>query len=304
VRPFAGAGICATALLLLCGRAEAFCRTTTCDHQGASAECVASRVGDCSMRGTPIYWPSTCVSTSVSAQGSVASHITADTMRAIVRNAFQQWTNADCGNGEKPNFVVDIFPDVNCTDLSAITQDGDAGYKPTGPNYNLWIFRDNDWPFDNVRDEGAIAVTTTQFDRITGEIFDSDVELNSLGNTFTTDPDAVDMDLRSVVQHESGHFLGLGHAQASANVMWRDLSAGVVRRVLQPDDIQGICTIYPPGKLNPQCDPEPRHGFSTECEFDKGCCAIAPGQSANHRRPWGAVGVSLLLLLSRRMRRS
>ena len=300
MRLFAGAAIAAVALF--CGRAGAFCRTTTCDQLGASAECVASRVGDCSTKGTPIYWPSTCVSTSVSAQGSISSHITADAMRNIVQNAFQQWTNADCGNGEKPNFVVDIFPDVNCTDLDATT--GDAGYKPTGPNYNLWVFRDSDWPFNNVSDEGAIAITTTQYDTNSGEIFDADVELNSFGRTFTTDPDIVDMDLPSVVQHESGHFLGLGHAQEPANVMWLSLDTGATRRVLQPDDIQGICATYPPGKLNPECDPEPRHGFSTECEFDKGCCTIAPGQSANHRRPWGAVAVSLFLLISLRMRRA
>jgi hypothetical protein len=226
-------------------------------------------------------------------------------MRNIVQNAFQQWTNADCGSGGKPNFVVDTFPDVNCTDLAAIT--GDAGYKSTGPNYNLWVFRETDWPFDNTVDERAIAITTTQFDTRTGEIFDSDVELNSYGNNFTTDPYVVDMDLPSVVQHESGHFLGLGHAQTASlteNVMWGSLKAGVTRRIVQPDDIQGICAIYPPGKLNPECDPEPRHGFSTECRFDNGCCTIAPGRNTNHTRPWGAVAVSLLLLVLLRIRRS
>jgi hypothetical protein len=211
-------------------------------------------------------------------------------MRSIVQDAFNRWTSADCGNGEHPNFVVDTFPDVNCTDVT-----GDSGYKPTGPNYNVWIFRDNDWPFGAV-DEGAIAITTTQFSATTGEIYDSDVELNSLGNNFTTGLDRVVMDLPSVVQHEAGHFLGLAHSLVDTATMYALITPGdSTRRTLDPDDVSSICAAYKPGKLNPYCDPEPRHGFSTECEFDKGCCAVAPGRSTGRQGSWGALLVSLFL---------
>ena len=198
------------ALLFASVEAFAFCRTTTCDQQNPPASCgAAPAAGVCNTAGTPIAWPSTCVSTSVSALGSVKSGITADQMRNIVQNAFQQWTTVDCGSGTTPNFTVDMFPDVNCTNV---------GYTSTGPNSNLWIFHDSDWPY-GTEAELAIALTTTQFNPATGEIYDSDVELNSSATppapydlldyfTTTTDPNLAYFDLPSVVQHESGHFLG------------------------------------------------------------------------------------------------
>jgi hypothetical protein len=83
-------------------------------------------------------------------------------MRSIVENAFQQWTSVDCGNGTKPNFIVDMFPDVNCTDVT-----GNAGYKTTGPNYNIWIFHDSDWPSAT---GGSTATATPTFTQIYSSI--------------------------------------------------------------------------------------------------------------------------------------
>lgn len=282
-------------------RAMAFCRTTTCDQQGAPVDvCGPPAPGVCSTRGTPIAWPNTCVSTSVSASGSPVLNISAEEMRNIVETAFKNWTTADCGNGQTPNFEVDMFPDVNCTDVT-----GEAGYKSTGPNYNVWIFRDKDWPYSDAIDaEGAIAITTTQFSPETGIIYDSDVELNSKGQSFTTGLNDGGMDLPSVVQHESGHFLGLAHSSVQTATMYAYLDPGVVsRRILDPDDAAGICATYPPGTLNPHCDPEPRHGFSTECEFDKGCCAVAPGRG-NRRSGAALVAIGLAFVAAGRRRRS
>ena len=294
---------CITISFFAAGRAAAYCRTTTCDRIDAPvSECGTPVPGQCSTLGIPIFWPSTCVSSSVSTQGSAASHITADTMRQVVQDAFKQWTSVDCGGGT-PNFVVDMFPDVNCT---AVT--GDKGYKTTGPNYNVWIFHDSNWPPEYTEDN-AIAITTTQFSPTTGEIFDSDVELNSVptANIFTTDLGLVRTDLPSVVQHESGHFLGLAHSTLDAATMFPSLPPGdASKRTLEADDIQAICAAYPPGKLNPNCNPEPRHGFSTECDFQKGCCTVAPGRSSGRHGSWGTMLVGALFAIgasSRRRRR-
>ncbi len=286
------------ALLLVSGslsfvsrQASAYCRTTTCDQEGAPSSCGTPPANGCNTQGIPIAWPSTCVSTSVSAYGSPAQNISADEMRSIVAKAFENWTTADCGNGT-PNFQVDMFPDVNCTDV---------GYKTTGPNYNIWIFHDTDWPYGNV-DESAIALTTTQFAPDTGIIYDSDVELNSEGQTFTTGLDVIGMDLPSVVQHESGHFLGLAHSTYPTATMYAYLDAGDASlRTLDPDDVDAICATYPPGNLDPTCDPEPRHGFSTECEFDKGCCTVAPGHR-NRRAGLALVAAGLVLAAALRRR--
>ena len=274
----------ASVVLCVTHQVRAWCRTTTCDQQNPPASCGPTNPYQCTTEGTPIAWPSTCVSTSVSAAGSPLLHITAAKMREIVQSAFNQWTTADCADGTgHPNFVVDTFPDVNCTDVT-----GDNGYKSTGPNYNVWIFRDNGWPYD-ATDESAIAITTTQFSPDTGVIYDSDVELNSNSPNFTfttTDPPLnVGMDLASVVQHEAGHFLGMAHSQVPNATMFPSLGVGdVTRRILTQDDIDGICNAYPPGTLDPNCDPEPRHGFSTECTLEKGCCTVAPGRVNRARR--------------------
>jgi len=278
-------------------QALAYCLTKTCDQQNPPPPCADNQqtgVNACSTLGTPIAWPGTCVSTSVSAYGSPKDNISAEQMRQLVDNAFKNWLSQDCGGAKVPNFVVDMFPDVNCKDVT-----GGVGYKTSGPNYNVWIFHDDDWPYESSDSpDGAIAITTTQFSPDTGIIYDSDVELNSRDNDFATDLsnlNSTNLDLPSVVQHESGHFLGLAHSTLEAATMYGYLKNGdATKRTLEQDDADGICAAYPPGQLDPRCDPEPRHGFSTECEFDKGCCTVAPGRGG--RRPGASVLASLLLI--------
>ena len=292
-------------VLAVTSRASGFCRTTTCDRVDAPPEdCPTSAASGCSAEGVPIAWPDTCVSTSVSAHTSISTHgsairrISAEEMRDVVQEAFQKWTTAPCEDGKVPRFVVDTFPDVNCTDVT-----GHSSYRSSGPNYNIWIFRDIDWPYDNIG-ENAIAITTTQFSPTTGEIYDSDVELNSQDNDFASDLGATYMDLPSVVLHESGHFLGLAHSDADTAVMQPTLDRGVLRRDLTPDDVLAICATYPPGELNPYCDPEPRHGFSTECGFEKSSCSLVPGRNLRSRHSGVAMTVGLLVVGLLRRRRS
>ncbi len=287
--------------------AFAWCRTTTCNQLPPPASCGNIDPSQCTTNGMPIAWPSTCVSTSVSAHGSAKRNISPAQLREIVQRAFRNWTAADCGGGTHPNFVVDFFPDVNCTDVT-----GDAGYKSTGPNTNVWVFDDDAWPY-GASGEHAYAITTTQFNPETAVIFDSDVELNSnvegIGAAQITVGDTdVGIDLASIVQHESGHFLGLSHSELPTATMYAYMDpATVSKRTLTQDDIDAICNTYPPGKLDPNCDPEPRHGFSTECTFEgKGCCAIAPGRaSRTHRGLEGVLlGTLVALAIVRRRRQT
>src|SRR5262249_40502589 len=69
----------------------------------------------------------------------------------------------------------------------------------------------------------------------------------------------------SIVTHESGHFLGLAHSHDQTATMWPVYNEHTTNlRNISPDDVAGICAIYPPGSIE-TCDPTPRHGFSTEC---------------------------------------
>lgn len=297
------------ACLTVPSHAFGYCRTTTCDREGAPPECLGVQVCTYTPVAKPIFWPDTCVSTSVSAFGS-RQGISADDLRSIVNEAFQKWTTAPCRGGGVPSFVVDVFPDVRCTEVTGYIGDEEngpvqnLGYKEKGPNYNVWIFRDDDWPYDSIG-EKAIAITTTQFNATSGEIYDSDVELNSRDNVFTLGDENVQIDLRSVVLHEAGHFLGLAHASLPSAVMTPTLDAGdASRRNLDPDDIDGICSIYLPQRpLNPTCDPEPRHGFSTECSARQMSCGVARVHRRAPTRGLTATWVGIALLSAGMYRR-
>ncbi|KAF5195574.1 Metalloendoproteinase 5-mmp [Thalictrum thalictroides] len=60
----------------------------------------------------------------------------------------------------------------------------------------------------------------------------------------TTDTKMDEFDLESVVLHEIGHALGLQHTAVPGAVMVSTIGPGVIKRDLQPDDIEGIRTLY------------------------------------------------------------
>ncbi|ABS25474.1 MYXO-CTERM sorting domain-containing protein [Anaeromyxobacter sp. Fw109-5] len=142
-------------------------------------------------------------------------------------------------------------------------------------------------------DRATIAITTVTHDPRSGQIRDADIELadwtglrdgQSLGSTqppegwyFTcgTYPSPCGtygqdscsyIDLQSNVTHEVGHFIGLAHpcelgdGDCGQNSPFRDFvmfpSASLAdfdKRVLHPDDLAGLCAIYPTGKAPVTC---------------------------------------------------
>jgi hypothetical protein len=292
----------AFAVLGSSGSAQAYCRTKACDTEASygdvwdempdPVECVRNRQG-CLIEGEPLFWPSTCMSFGVQRDGSASSNIDFETAEAIIEDAFAKWLAADCG-GETPGFRVVNRGEISCER---------AEYNQDAPNANVFMFRDDDWPYEGGID--TLALTTITYNVETAEIYDADVEMNSAQTTFTTsdEPSEIQSDLSSVITHEVGHFLGLSHSEDDTAVMrgvgYR--SGSIEMRTLTTDDVTGICEIYPPGPASDSCTP--RHGFSRECgvpqKEESGCTIASAPRRADPRSFAAALAVGLLFALRR-----
>lgn len=258
-------------LLLVAARAEAFCRTTTC----GPGECTAAPdCAYCLTGGLPLYWPGGCASFSVQQAGSALRQISATTTEQIVQAALGQWIGVDCGGGAHPSLALFQSQQVVCDKQE---------YNQDAPNANVWMYRDDFWPYAG--SGSTLALTTVTYNVKTGEIYDADVEINSVEVPLTVGDAQVQADLESIVVHEAGHFLGLSHSCSKDATMYASYVFGDVGlRSLDADDVAGICAVYPPGKDTSQCDPTPRHGFSVDCGApveEKGCCTTAPGRAGS-----------------------
>ena len=284
--------------------ASAYCRTSSCPSVGTSQVCTPTGPGDC---GLPLFWGSPCVGWSL--QQNASAHTTFAETEQILTKAFHTWTTAACAGGGTPRMSV--------TEAAAAVCDKHE-YNQAAGNANIILFHDDAWPYEG--SPNTLALTTVTYNLDTGEIYDADMELNSADNTFTTGDTNVEFDLLSIVTHETGHFLGLAHSPNIDATMYPSYIPQTTKlRDLSPDDVAGICAIYPPGDAIPSdCDPTPRHGFSTRCAGDQppgsvvegdssstasGGCAAAPAMPAG--APWAGMTAALgaLVFAAARKRR-
>jgi hypothetical protein len=278
-------------------QSHAFCRTTTCDP--ATERCVADSTG-CVHAGLPLVWPERCLSFGVQQAGSPLRRISYEAATQVIQDAFRQWLNAKCG-GEPPSFQV---WDVGEPHGGIVCDQPE--FNQNEPNANVWMFRDEAWPYTG--QNSTLALTTITFEVPTGEILDADVEVNSHSIPISTGDRVIENDLQSIATHEAGHFLGLAHSNDDQATMNANYSPNTVDfRSLHVDDIRGICAVYPPDRDAPNCtSPRPRHGFSRFCGVPSNRgngCAVEP-----ERGTAGTTGPSLLALaaatvLARRRRR-
>ena len=207
---------------------------------------------------------------------------------------------ADCG-GDAPSIDVRMIGPIAC---------GLSEYNQKASNANVVIFREDDWPF--VGAENAIGLTTTRFDKGTGELWDADIELNAFSETLSIGDPVSGADLLSVLTHEAGHFLGLSHSPdetATMKLTYDPERDGTSFRSLAQDDVAGICTVYPPARKAPTSSCENRHGFSEECGADQPPRSESQGCSISAARPGSpgpsdlaALAVACLARLARRRR--
>jgi MYXO-CTERM domain-containing protein len=193
-----------------------------------------------------------------------------------------------------------------------------------GCSGNACASQHNCWDYD----ANTIALTTTTFRSQTGEVVDADLELNgwngSLGGaaglptgfyltcatpsspTCQRPPYNLTgcnyIDVGNTVTHEAGHMLGLDHTCTYPEPFYSCPVGGTTmdptmfpgetkKRSLTPDDVNGVCTIYPRGLATVTCSgstPTPPPASSS------GGCSTGGGGS-------GIAGLlALALLLIRR----
>ncbi|MBX3272675.1 MAG: matrixin family metalloprotease [Sandaracinaceae bacterium] len=187
---------------------------------------------------------------------------------------------------------------VGCSDLSLV----DAGY-PGGLTTNLErgmpdmenriVWREDAWPPEVPA--ATLALTTLVYRRSSGEIVDADIDFNGVHHLFTDvdDPELAEVDVQNTLTHELGHLIGLAHVEDPEATMYSlSLPGDLAKRTLSEDDRDGLCFIYPEGRLTPAAVRRPG------TELSSGCAAAAPG--ARPLAPLALLFTSLAIARRRR----
>ena len=290
---------------LAADRASAFCRMTTMG---------GAQIGEqaCVEDGEVLEWPVACLPYAIDARGS--SSMAFDDVQQAIDSSFATWQNETCG-GEPVDLIFKPLNSSTCQRTE---------FRNPGGNVNTIAFLD---PWEdqcgNTFARNALAVTIVMFDPSNGRILDADMLINDALGPFALCPDSGcdpgtqsnpgPVDLRSIVTHEVGHFIGIGHSDVPGATMFpTSPRTEVSKRDLAQDDIDAVCTIYPPGNLDDTCTPQVINGLDLNCE-DDGPPSCEPatipssgGCSAHDARPgdtpWSALLVAVLTLTVLRRR--
>jgi hypothetical protein len=258
--------ICAVGIgaMTMAERAEAFCRTTT--TMPASYD--EAEFG-CWDGGVPLHWPMPQVPYGVAAVGSPLREITGTEATRIADLAFSSWKDARCDGGPPSVEGFDDGPFASVPEASDCTTSQSC--DPVA--HDVIVFDDDGGPFD---DQNTIALTTVSYGVDDGKIFEAKTEVNSAQFELTLGeppPGSSAIDLQAIFTHEAGHFFGLAHTPDTTSIMYYQYQPGAV--VLTPDDVNGICTIYPP--------PGPSNG----------ACSLSPARTQSHSS-WAEVALAAL----------
>jgi hypothetical protein len=185
----------------------------------------------------------------LSFQKDLTAKLAPEQTRAAVHRALDSWAQARCPGNQSATLSFQENEDTACST---------SEFDVAGPNVNVILFRDDDFPYRD--QDNTLGKTTVTFDPNTGAILDADIEINTAFNEVTTDDRRVVYDLESIMAHELGHFLGFAHSDVKDATMYASYATGSTGlRSLDPDDVAAICEVYPPGR-QAQCQATPTGG--------------------------------------------
>ena len=278
--------------------ASAWCQMTTRSERPPEDSCLFAEPPD----SYPLAWRQRCTSISLSRLGSTS--LPEDRIRAVLRRSIDTWEQVECPGGGTTGLHVEILPELNeCESASHFTDSG---------NVHSVVFISEGWVDERMHNGDAYAVTLVWHDPRSGAIWDVDMEINEeltgvepgpamYGECdgVETCPDGI-VDLQNVVTHEMGHYFGLAHTPVDtlATMYAMAVSDETLKRTLEPDDIEGLCAIYPPGALPETCDVTPRGGLNLACERSGCDCGIAgagPDRSQPAIAMLGLIGMAVAL---------
>lgn len=128
-----------------------------------------------------------------------------------------------------------------------------------------------------------------------GAIVEADIHLNAKDYTFALGDQPGKIDLQSVLTHELGHLVGIGHTDVARATMNASLPSGIAARSLERDDREAICALYPSaaGKTDFGCVkwgcPVPWTCVGTLCQR-AGEPGVSGGPCATSARPCEGAG--------------
>jgi hypothetical protein len=204
--------------------------------------------------------------------------LTLSTVTAATQAAWITWNNVGCA-----------VPKATYVNLSSAVPIPDPTDRYDVYNVMpVWVQSTNDPTFFEVF--GSLGITAVALPlSYAGELHNCDIFLNGAQFAWTT-AGALNntLDLQTVLLHETGHCLGLGHFFSGTNsVMQSTVTPGVSRRILETGDAQALCARYPTSNaVGSPCDPnqagscgstglrcitQPMPGGSNESYCSRGC---------------------------------
>ena len=205
-----------------------------------------------------------------------------------VKRSFFTWAGSSCTD------LYFLYGGVVTSTQTNLTLGQDQ--KPDDQNMIIWREK---WPptgsSNGLLTKDVPAVTTVMYEQRNGVIFDADIDLNGqyFYWTTTSDKTKIATDIQNTLTHEIGHLLGLAHVGDKDATMYEKTFQGeTTKRALHPDDVSGVCAIYPYGKPTPR---GPDQG--QDVDEVQGGCVVTGG-----RIPWTVLVSLLLLAVGRRER--